>query len=42
MAEANGSSDYFEIYVNISNNTADITADPADESWGFFEGFRLI
>jgi len=42
MAEANGSSDYFEIYVNISNNNADITADPSDESWGFFEGFRLI
>jgi len=42
MAEANGSSDYFEIYVNISNNTADVTADPADQSWGFFEGFKLI
>ena len=42
MATANGSSDYFEIYVNISNNNADITADPADQSWGFFEGFKLI
>lgn len=42
MADANGSSDYFEIYVNISNNQADITADPSDQSWGFFEGFRLI
>jgi hypothetical protein len=42
MAEANGSSDYFEIYVNISNNTADITGDPSDQSWGFFEGFKLI
>jgi len=42
IQEANGSSDYFEVYVNINQNTADITADPSNYTWTYFEGFKLI
>ena len=42
IQEANGSSDYFEVYVSISQNTADITADPSNYTWTYFEGFKLI
>ena len=42
IQEANGSSDYFEVYVMINQNTADITADPSNYTWSYFEGFKLI
>ena len=42
IQEANGSSDYFEIYAKINQNTADITADPSNYTWSYFEGFKLI
>jgi hypothetical protein len=42
IQEANGSSDYFEVYVSINQNQADITADPSNYTWSYFEGFKLI
>jgi len=42
IQEANGSSDYIEVYVMINQNTADITADPSNYTWSYFEGFKLI
>jgi len=42
IQEANGSSDYFEVYTSISQNTADITADPSNYIFTYFEGFKLI
>ena len=42
IQEANGSSDYFEVYTSISQSTADITGDPGNYKFTYFQGFKLI
>ena len=42
IQEANGSSDYFEVFAKINQNTPNITADPSNYTWTHFQGFKII